>query len=642
MKKKIIFLTISIFLVILILFSSTYALLFKTDETDKQSYKTGILDITSESLSGSVTINNQLPMSDSDGENSTPYIFRITNKGNLSYKFNIMLLSTTTENQIEAQYIKLKVNDNEIVTLNSLTNGVILSDITLKPNEYIDVTLRVWLDINTPNTQIGKTFNAKITTEGQAVYTEEAHKKMDDSGANFPDLVDGLIPVVYNESTSNWVKADTETSKAWYDYDNKLWANAVLVTEINRDTYQSAIPGTVIAESDILAYYVWIPRYKYKVWNISKQAGDESTYAYPAYTEGIDIKWENGKASTGRISCEYNYNVDSANGGIDLSTTTAETCTGSNGDYYTHPAFTFGKDNIRGFWIGKFEVSSSNPSTNYEGGNSSNLTIRIVPNVTSWRNNAISNFNTVIQNMQISSNIYGLNTSRTNTDSHVITNMEWGAVAYLTNSKYGRCTNGSCTEVMVNNCENNITGIGADDLSARESSTTCTTTANKYNATKGILASTTGNITGVYDMSGGAWEATMGNMSSASGSYTFYPLNSGFANSWYTTSTAKYIITYAYVSSYPYSNNTTQYGYNVGRLGDSTSEIVLSTGGFGGWYSDYATFLSSSGSLSSGSSWFMRGGVYPASNKAGVFGFSSNYGEGNSVYSTRAILVSLK
>ena len=642
MKKKIIFLTISIFLVILILFSSSYALLFKVDETDKQSYKTGILDITSESLNGSVTLNNELPITDSDGENSTPYIFRITNKGNLSYKFNIMLLSTTTDNQIEAQYIKLKVNDNEIVTLNSLTNGVILSDITLKPTEYIDVTLRVWLDINTPNTQIGKTFNAKITTEGQAVYTEEAHKKMDDSGANFPDLVDGLIPVVYNESTSNWVKADTETSKAWYDYDNKLWANAVLVTEINRDTYQSAIPGTVIAESDILAYYVWIPRYKYKVWNISKQAGDESTYAYPAYTEGIDIKWENGKASTGRISCEYNYNVDSANGGIDLSTTTAETCTGSNGDYYTHPAFTFGKDNIRGFWIGKFEVSSSNPSTNYEGGNSSNLTIRIVPNVTSWRNNAISNFNTVIQNMQINSNIYGLNTSRTNTDSHVITNMEWGAVAYLTNSKYGRCTNGSCTEVMVNNCENNITGIGADNISSGESSTTCTTTANKYNATKGILASTTGNITGVYDMSGGAWEATMGNMSSASGSYTFYPLNSGFANSWYTTSTAKYITTYAYVSSYPYSNNTTQYGYNVGRLGDSTSEIVLSTGGFGGWYSDYATFLASSGSFSSGSPWFMRGGVYPASNKAGVFGFSSNYGEGNSVYSTRAILVSLK
>ena len=177
MKKKIIFITISIFLVILILFSSTYALLFKTDETDKQSYTTGILSITSEAIGNSVTLNNSLPMSDSDGENSTPYIFRITNTGNLSYKFNVMLLSTTTDNQIGSEYIKLKVNDNTIVKLNSLTNGVILSDITLKPEEYIDVTLRVWLDENTPNTEIGKTFNAKITTEGQAVYTESPAKE---------------------------------------------------------------------------------------------------------------------------------------------------------------------------------------------------------------------------------------------------------------------------------------------------------------------------------------------------------------------------------------------------------------------------------------------------------------------------------
>ena len=630
MKKKILFLIISIFLVILILFSSSYALLFKVDETDKQSYKTGILDITSESLSGSVTINNQLPISDSDGENSTPYIFRITNKGNLSYKFNIMLLSTTTDNQIEAQYIKVKVNDNEIVTLNSLTNGVILSDITLKPDEYIDVTLRVWLDINTPNTQIGKTFNAKITTEGQAIYTEI---NLDKSGANEPDLVDGLIPVVYNESTSNWVKADSTNSNStyqWYDYNNKLWANAVLVTETNRDTYKNASAGTVITESDILAYYVWIPRYKYKVWNISKQAGAESTYAYNAKTEGIDIVFESGKESTGTISCTYNYNVDSANGGVDLSTTTAETCTGNNGDYYTHPAFTFGNDNINGFWISKFEISSSNPTATNGGGNVTNLTVRSLPNVNSWRNIKVSNINTVIQNMQTSSNIYGLNTSRTNTDSHMLTNYEWGAVAYLTNSKYGRCTDGSCTEVTINNCSSYVTGIGADSVSADSSSTTCTTAANKYNGTYGKLASTTGNITGVYDMSGGTYEYVMGNISKVTTGYTFFPSNSSFASSWYTTDTAKYLTTYAYEWEY---NN--QRAYNRGRLGDATAEVMLSTGGRGGWYSDIAYFPSSSGD------WFHRGNYYGSGSYAGVFSFNRIDGFNYSTFSSRAALVSL-
>ena len=629
MKKKILFLIISIFLVILILFSSSYALLFKVDETDKQSYKTGILDITSESLSGSVTINNQLPISDSDGENSTPYIFRITNKGNLSYKFNIMLLSTTTDNQIEAQYIKLKVNDNETVTLNSLTNEVILSDITLKPDEYIDVTLRVWLDINTPNTQIGKTFNAKITTEGQAIYTEV---NLDKSGANTPDLVDGLIPVVYYNN--KWVKADESNSSStyqWYDYDNKKWANAVLVTSTNRSTYQNASAGTSITESDILAYYVWIPRYKYKVWNINKVIGTDS---YSARTKGIDIVFEKSRESTGTINCTYSYAAPSSS-----ANSPNETCTGSNGDYYTHPAFIFGSDNIRGFWMGKFEISSSNSSASNGGGKTSSLTLKILPNVTSWRYNTISNFNTVVQNMQVSSNIYGLSTSRANTDSHMITNMEWGAVAYLTNSKYGRCTNGSCTEVTTNNCTSYTTGIGADSVSEGGSSSTCTPATNKYNGSKGVLASTTENITGVYDMNGGANKYVMGNTSSANGSYTFYPSGSGFSSSWYTSSTAKYVTTYAYDSS----NLSNQTAYNRGKLGDATSEVVLSTGGTGGWYGDYTYFSYFN------YAWFPRGGMAGYDSRSGIFSFGplggprdTGAGYEDPSYSTRAVLVFLK
>ena len=397
-----------------------------------------------------------------------------------------------------------------------------------------------------------------------------------------------------------------------------------------RSTYTNASEGTEIRKDDILAFYVWIPRYKYRVWNISKQAGAESTYAYNAKTEGIDIVFESGNESTGTISCTYNYNVDSANGGIDLSTTTAETCTGSNGDYYTHPAFTFGSDNVNGFWISKFEISSSDPSATDGGGNVTNLTVRSLPNVNSWRYNKLSNFSTVIQNMQTSSNIYGLNTSRTNTDSHMLTNYEWGAVAYLTNSKYGRCTDGSCTEVTINNCDTYVTGIGANTVSADSSSTTCTTAANKYDGTYGKLASTTGNITGVYDMSGGSYEYVMGNISKVTTGYTFYPSGSSFSSSWYTTDTAKYLTTYAYDTVY---NN--QKAYNRGRLGDATAETLLSASSSGGWYSDSAYFPSSS------SAWFARGGGYPNGSVAGVFDFYDNAGYNDSYRSSRAALVSL-
>ena len=394
----------------------------------------------------------------------------------------------------------------------------------------------------------------------------------------------------------------------------------VSVINGGRTTYQNASPGTEITESDILAYYVWIPRYKYKVWNKDKVVGTQS---YNAKTEGIDIVFENNTDSTGTISCTYSYSAPSSTAG-----SPNETCTGANGDYYTHPAFTFGDNQVKGFWIGKYELSSETLTASNGGGNSTTLTPRILPNVISWRNNTISNFSTVIQNMQVSSNIYGLSTDKSTTDSHMLTNMEWGAVAYLTNSNYGRCSGGSCTEVTINNCSTYVTGIGADTVSAVLSSTTCTTEANKYNGEKGVLASTTGNVYGVYDMSGGSWEYVMGNMSSTADAYTFYNSSAGFASSWYNDySNQKYVNTYA--------NGTTsddQSAYNRGRLGDATGEVVLSTGGKGGWYNDIAYFPYY------GDSWFIRGGYYGYGSSAGVFGFGN--GDGNARYgSARAALV---
>ena len=469
-------------------------------------------------------------------------------------------------------------------------------------------------------------------TKLQGTGTKDDPFRLPDPEPNAPDLVDGLIPVVYDESSSTWVKTNSiNENNSWYDYDNNKWANAVLVTETNRNTYQSASVGTEISIDDILAFYVWIPRYKYRVWNISKQAGDESTYAYNAYSKGIDIKFETGKETTGVINCTYNFNVDSANGGIDLSTTTAETCNGSNGQYYTHPAFTFGSDELRGIWVSKFEISSSDPTATDGGGDTTDLTVRSLPNVNSWRNIKISDINTVIQNMQINGNIYGLSTSRTNADSHMLTNMEWGAITYLTHSKYGRCPNGSCTRVTINNCQSYVTGIGGDSISAGKSSTSCVTAANQYDGVYGKLASTTGNITGVYDMSGGAWEYVMGSMSKVTTGYTFSPSNTGFASNWFTNDTSKYLTTYAKDTV-----SSGQQSYNIARLGDATAEALLSATSDGGWYSNYASFPYSS------TTWFFRGGSYNNSSNAGLFYFYYHTGSGaHSYYSFRSSLVSI-
>ena len=497
-------------------------------------------------------------------------------------------------------------SDNNILKVPSGDNAIF----TITPNDgyTLDIESQTCEGILNSSTGI---YTINNITENKECSLTLKQGNLDTSGANSPDLVDGLIPVMYNGS--KWVKADSSNSNEtykWYDYDNKLWANAVLVTSTNRNTYMAAIPGREIAESDILAYYVWIPRYKYKVWNINKVMGTDT---YNAQTTGVDIVFENEKESTGTISCTYSYAAPSANAG-----SPNETCTGSNGDYYTHPAFTFGSDNVRGFWMGKFELT----------GSSSELTI--LPSVYALRNMFLSAYNTSVQNMQKADNIYGLNTSRLNTDSHIITNMEWGAAAYLTHSKYGRCTNGSCTTVSINNCSYCKTGVGARNGNESNSTTTCTSSANQYNETIGILASTTSNITGIYDMSGGCYEYVMGNVSNTYDSYVFSGGGSAFSNDWYNDNNLKYLTPYAYAHDYE-----GQTAYNRSRLGDATGEVILNASAT--WYVQEATFAYSS------KPWFGRSGNCEDSTHAGIFSFNNIlYGMSAGLYTSRAVLVSLK
>ena len=86
-----------------------------------------------------------------------------------------------------------------------------------------------------------------------------------------PELASSMIPVVYEDGV--WKKADANSK--WYNYSEKKWANAVLVREWkgsesgskSRYEYLEAPYGTVINEFDILAYFVWIPRFRYQLFN---------------------------------------------------------------------------------------------------------------------------------------------------------------------------------------------------------------------------------------------------------------------------------------------------------------------------------------------------------------------------------------
>ncbi|CCZ57295.1 unknown [Clostridium sp. CAG:762] len=179
------------------------------------------------------------------------------------------------------------------------------------------------------------------------------------------------------------------------------------------------------------------------------------------------------------------------------------------------------------------------------------------------------------------STTYLTNDGIQNTDSHMMKNIEWGAVAYLKQSIYGL----GITDITINNNSSYYTGGG-------------TGTSYKTN----IGQSTSGNITGVYDMSGGAWEYVMGNYNKQAG-------DSGLT-----------------VSGVPAEHIDIYSGTSVAasHLGDATGETA-------GWYSDSAIFVNSS------NPWFPRGGYF-FSNDAGVFSFGDYAGEVSDHFWFRSVL----
>ena len=300
------------------------------------------------------------PISDSSVATNNENVMRInftvkgasSNPSNKDIIYDVILSDLVIDCELKSPYLKWQLNKNGSKlsegsfspTFDTIKDGKlylteIQQDLPSNSSNADSYEFIMWLsesctDVTNcseeqdQSNMINKTISGKIET---ILYTDSKKALVREPGdnpgcPNPPKLVDNMIPVKYDESKQSWVKADsTNKNEDWYSYDfkTKRWANAVLVSETNRSTYLSAEAGTVIPESEVLAYYVWIPRYKYKVFNITKTIGTDS---YNAKTTGIDIVFEEGTASTGEINCN-NYSFATA-----TSSATNETCSGTNGN----------------------------------------------------------------------------------------------------------------------------------------------------------------------------------------------------------------------------------------------------------------------------------------------------------------------
>ena len=383
----------------------------------------------------------------------------------------------------------------------------------------------------------GKSFSRKYGVIEVKFLHKDTNYESDYPNGPVVDEKNGMKLIKYDEQSKTWVEGKEYNyveGSGTADNNQSKWANAKVTI------------------NGIDSYFVWIPRYAYRIVYF-KDETSKNEYRSGTLTEEDGI--EQGKI----------VGYSDSRGIVDTSgkkINGVASYTGINvGDYFTpHPAFTSDvnmggwSDELKGIWVGKFETSWGNATAESMGSVSSVL--KVVPGVISLKRGLKDIYPVALQ-------------YNSKLNSHMLKPSEWGAVAYFTDSKYGR--NGN--EVTINNSGKAITGSAGNSVSADWN----VGTTNDYTSEQGVLASTTGNVYGIYDLSGGRGEFLTGFYNAGTNGVAMGSLD-GKSN--------KY---------------ATAYNTGISRIDFLKGDIFIETGG---WYSDAQDFDMSGGP------WCIAGGKW--------------------------------
>ena len=614
LKQHKLILIIFIIGIILIVTGTTYSFYKIKLEGQKTHFvSTDVISFTYKESEDKISITNMNPISDTQGKKNNYFEFKVSSKlkENMNIKYIVSLSKIDIENSFEDNDIKMYLtdgNDNELIspTIISLLeenkkikDSKIIYANTFAYNEQEQThtyRIRIWLKENVDMSKYTKVVETETGTNvslEQKTYKFKINvntiESMDTSGANKPILASNMIPVYYDETNDVWKKADKDNSQKdyrWYSYESSgeykgMWANAVTVKDTNRQTYLNATPGTTISMDDITTMWVWIPRFN----AVTPSNYNGGTKEKP---NAIDVTF-----------------VKQNETAID--------------------AFTFGDKQLSGFWYGKFEIGGTLASScTNETCNVSNIVVK--PNAEALRGQTISDLFYASRSMEQPGNSFGFVSSEV--DTHMSKNNEWGAVAYLTQSIYGRCTSStSCTEVYINNSSGMYTGRsggnvgGSTPINGTYTDQTSTTQDNAYGfytyddyllnyntntkgnkvKGKGTGASTTGTIYGIYDMSGGAADYVMGVLADPNGK----PRSGGNSSNSGFTGMLKDGTIYTGIA-FPDSKYYNLYTDNSSYIGHALTETA-------NWYESAYSFINSE------RPWITRGGIFGSENNSGIF-----------------------
>ena len=395
---------------------------------------------------------------------------------------------------------------------------------------------------------------------------------------NEPNMTDDM-KAVYWENGEEKVEGESE------DFDKNKWYEYVAQTT---NTETGGTSKWANAQTSDGSYWVWIPRYAYRIVYFDTEAHRDAYRADNTQTEGI-IGYSDARGlvnADGKTPSDLQEPVTSVGVGTNL--------------LRPHPAFEDGTKTgftqgewdtkLEGIWVAKYEMSQSE------------TTVKSIPGVRSYRNISIGNMYT---------KSYDYDREK---ESHMMKNSEWGAMAYLTDSKYGR--NG--TRITKNDNSENYTGgeKGATELT-------------------NPLQSTTGNEYGIFDTAGGANEYVSAYIADST-------RNDGnsFASIDDTTNNKQNSTKYATVYKMS-SLNTSLENYNINKnkmFGDATIEISYTGIGVNGWNNSGSTFFGIFDE-STGGPFCWRGGNFGAT-QSNIFYFTAFKGN-SGVYNSFRVCLSV-
>ena len=472
-----------------------------------------------------------------------------------------------------------------------------------------------------------------------------------DGSVNKPNLMTGMkaINFKFDETKGEYEtnREDINTNnenKCWYDYESKKWANA---------------------QTEDGSMWVWIPRYAYKV--VYNDPNDKSKGGKfdIVFLIGITDNYidDNGNIQTAQRQTEKNQVIETDSTKTDKYTVQPAFTNESNIDY----ANGGWKKELTGIWVAKFEAGYfdkekekgkiKSSSVNYSKGKSLTIEnkyedarnyldgiygeeIKSIKYPTfqgeKYSMNFINNndaFN-ISRKLTESKNIYGFDDSIT--DSHLMKNSEWGTIVYLGESKYG--LDGENIRINNVNVEDNINFVyamtGYAAKTEDEKDTKINNNVYKWTTKDGTVASNTGTIYGVYDMSGGVWEriaALINNENSSLHTYgesIMSALNNGKAS--------EYVMVYKNEEKNVQNADEvgkTNYNLNTQVYGDAMAETSSSGIGNTGWNQDYSSFARGD------TPFFTRGGGCWDTSNAGLYGFFRTAGINSYDAGFRPVLV---